>query len=97
MKVGFTLCNEKFAGLFFELVENRAVEYADRTEIMNGIIKKYHPDMKRIQDDELEDDFIGIPEGVDIRAFTGEDEPTMKRSDTRGRKGLRTIPKHRRD
>ncbi len=76
---------------------NRVVEYADRTEIMNGIIKKYHPDMKWIQDGELEDDFIGIPEDVDIRAFTGEDEPTMKRNDTRGRKGLRTIPKHRRD
>lgn len=76
---------------------NRAVEYADRTEIMNGIIKKYHPDMKWIQDDVLEEDFIGILEDVDIRAFTGEDEPTMKRNDTRGRKGLRTIPKHRRD
>lgn len=76
---------------------NRAVEYADRTEIMNGIIKKYHPDMKRIKDGELEDVFIGIPEDVDICALTGEDEPTIKRSDTRGRKGLRTISKHRRD
>ena len=27
---------------------NRVVEYTDRIEIMNGIIKKYHSDMKWI-------------------------------------------------
>lgn len=60
---------------------NRAIEYADRVEIMIGIIKKYHPDMKWIQDDELEDGFIIIPECVDIRALTGVDKPTMKSND----------------
>ena len=69
---------------------NRKVAYAEKQEILDGIVKKYHPEW--LMEDAPPAEAIP-PAGGQAQAMTERNEPSSREKRKGGGTGLRTAPR----
>ena len=69
---------------------NRQVAYAEKKEIMDGIIQKYHPEWLMEESPPAD---AALPAGGQTQVMTERNQPSAKDKGKRGGTGLRTAPR----